>query len=980
MSANLPILWSDKKNSPELKAFLAQFGAEYCFSAEEMNQLRDAVNEMAVIQQSTFKGTAEPTGTPSGTGNRYWVAVTPGTYTNFGGVVVTANSLAIISVTAAGVFSVSQIALDLSSYLSYEKLANNYSTLNLFPNSNFGLILTKINASNSLDNLPAATYQTGTPTTTIVQNFEGFNSVLKINLKVGDRLNFVSSKLKIDALTANGTIKLNVGVYVKVPSSYTGTITLYLVKTSANSNANGDTDIEYVQLGNNWRYYRLKAGVLVAPSDNIFHLGVYLNNIGGTTVEDLYLAAPSILRTENTITPGIYNGIDTLKDYSQFVSQDNINALYLNNYDIEGNILLDHRISKQKVFSTSSSPWYTSGGNPAASFTAPFEVASVQTPIGNTALQISHSKISDGKISDCQILQKFIVPAEQQSNSLWSFGFWMKRETLNASPIAITNYYYSNENYTGTLTGTSSLATITGEIVGSWVFVKYNNVVLPPGTKSIALLVRTQYSGTLVDTITKLWITGITVNLRSGIINGSLQNQTEITKEIITPLLPTEAPLKYSDFYELNNNQFKDAVFSDQITGASSFTGVNWAMDSGGSSRFLSTYGIVSMDSPVGNKVLAIDVKKRSSDGYISDNQPRQNIVIPTNLRGRTATWSFGFWMKRESSIPLIQGVANYFTEETFSGGTLGTSTYTATITGETVGSWVFVKFNNITLPPTAKSLSIKARISWDSSVLIPIDTIYKVYLTGFNVDFNSTYISGYTKNFEEKMLFISGDSSGTLSRLKGKKWCSFGDSITAANGYQTAVTNRYGLIHYLRGIGGSGVSEGTQIAWVDASGLYITRPPDTQPTGSFQIYSQAYQQDRINTIPTDTDIISIMFGTNDISLTLGTINDTSSMNTFYGKYQQMLDLIYIRIPNAEVILTTPIFRVDEPATDFYLKREAIFKIGKKYAYRVIDVGGLCGINKNNSTVYLSDGIHPNSVGNARVSIPLINEFKEIYG
>lgn len=50
MSANLPILWNDKKNSKELEAFLAQYGPEYCFSAEEINQLRDAVNEMGVIQ------------------------------------------------------------------------------------------------------------------------------------------------------------------------------------------------------------------------------------------------------------------------------------------------------------------------------------------------------------------------------------------------------------------------------------------------------------------------------------------------------------------------------------------------------------------------------------------------------------------------------------------------------------------------------------------------------------------------------------------------------------------------------------------------------------------------------------------------------------------------------------------------------------------------------------------------------------------
>ncbi|MGB4984865.1 MAG: hypothetical protein WBO70_03710, partial [Erysipelotrichaceae bacterium] len=85
MSANLPIEWADKKNSPLLADFIAKYGAEYCMTAEEINQLRNAVNEMAVIQQSTFLGAAEPASMPAGTGNRYWSAIVPGTYTNYGG-------------------------------------------------------------------------------------------------------------------------------------------------------------------------------------------------------------------------------------------------------------------------------------------------------------------------------------------------------------------------------------------------------------------------------------------------------------------------------------------------------------------------------------------------------------------------------------------------------------------------------------------------------------------------------------------------------------------------------------------------------------------------------------------------------------------------------------------------------------------------------------------------------------------------------
>lgn len=46
MSENLPILWEDKVNSPELEAYLKQFGNKHYFSAEEVNQLRDSMNEL----------------------------------------------------------------------------------------------------------------------------------------------------------------------------------------------------------------------------------------------------------------------------------------------------------------------------------------------------------------------------------------------------------------------------------------------------------------------------------------------------------------------------------------------------------------------------------------------------------------------------------------------------------------------------------------------------------------------------------------------------------------------------------------------------------------------------------------------------------------------------------------------------------------------------------------------------------------------
>lgn len=68
-----------------------------------------AVNEFLL-------GSITPASVPTGTGKAFWNATQAGTYTNFGGLVVNANSIATITRDGAGVFSISQTALDLTTY------------------------------------------------------------------------------------------------------------------------------------------------------------------------------------------------------------------------------------------------------------------------------------------------------------------------------------------------------------------------------------------------------------------------------------------------------------------------------------------------------------------------------------------------------------------------------------------------------------------------------------------------------------------------------------------------------------------------------------------------------------------------------------------------------------------------------------------------------------------------------------------------
>jgi hypothetical protein len=46
--STLLLNWEDKINSPELEAYFQQFGAKYYLSAEQINELRDAMNAIYI--------------------------------------------------------------------------------------------------------------------------------------------------------------------------------------------------------------------------------------------------------------------------------------------------------------------------------------------------------------------------------------------------------------------------------------------------------------------------------------------------------------------------------------------------------------------------------------------------------------------------------------------------------------------------------------------------------------------------------------------------------------------------------------------------------------------------------------------------------------------------------------------------------------------------------------------------------------------
>lgn len=917
---------------------------------------------------STGIGSALPTDIPSANIKTYNVSV-PGTYTNFSNIIITSGDTTsgLVQLTLAGTgltWSKVITPIALGGYMTKDDLYNRSSLLNLYKDSNRGLVKALILSSNGDETKTNIYPQAGTPIATIEENFQGFNVAIKLAQKVGDYNLIYSPIVRTDDNPAGTTNKVSGGVYVKVSSNYNGIIKFGFTSTDGTELTNFTTGFEFVQLANNWRYYRIKDSVILNPTSLKYRLSLFVDNRTATSAADIYFAAPAIVRTDFSLVPAIYEGVDSpLKSVA-----------YADLVEHGFNNLSDTAFLKQTVNAELIAPWSIVNGG-SNIFLPPHRVVTSQSPFANRAIEVDISKRSSDNFSAiAHFTQSYNVPKHLVGKTVLSAGFWFKREHKDIT-IPIFFQFFTAENASGVATNLSAPVTIVGvETVGQWTYAVANNVTVPAGTLSISVRFRFEGAGlTTLDTVYKCQLATPSVVYGQKEIFGYTKN--------ILESIPTggSTGVAYSDLVEHGGNTLFDTSFVKQTVGIAPST--PWALVTGGSSIFAAPSRVVTSQSPFTNRAVEFDISKRSSDGFRADAQLAQTFNIPKHLVGKVVM-SAGFWMKRDSNQILFPSFYQLFTGENGTG-TATNVFVTGTIVGtETVGQWVYVAMNNIAVPENV--LSIAFRFRFDASSMTTLDTVFKAQVAAPSVVFNQSSIFGYTKNLLEDQL--SGTLKAVWGSIAGKKTVSFGDSITAYNEYQKFLIEKFGLVHTNRGIGGSGVSTGSQIAWVDAQGNYVSRPgspiqgqPDTQPAGTFQIESQAYKQQRIDTIPIDTELILIMYGTNDFSSPLGVLSDYAN-NTFFGRYQEMLDKLVVRLPNVEVVLLTPIYRKSEP-TDPQNQafRDAIKRIGLKYAYPVIDVGGECGINKNNTTVMIPDDVHPSIIGMERMSRVMIRGLQYIF-
>ena len=234
-------------------------------------------------------------------------------------------------------------------------------------------------------------------------------------------------------------------------------------------------------------------------------------------------------------------------------------------------------------------------------------------------------------------------------------------------------------------------------------------------------------------------------------------------------------------------------------------------------------------------------------------------------------------------------------------------------------------------------------------------------------------WITDQGKPYENDKLYISKDKiedmTKTESWYKGKKICAYGDSVTEQNKWQSFVSSYFNCSFYNKGVGGTTVTQ------INSSTNHMSG--DT----------------RIETIPTDSDVVLVFGGHNDwsyASINIGDIKtDALSENTsFKSAFALMLKKIQTRCPNAKIITMTPVGgRTEEASTNqdkqFYIRdlcmsdfANAVKEVSAYYGIPCIDINANSGINTLNHTTYIADLIHPNLEGGKLIANEVINGLK----
>lgn len=239
-------------------------------------------------------------------------------------------------------------------------------------------------------------------------------------------------------------------------------------------------------------------------------------------------------------------------------------------------------------------------------------------------------------------------------------------------------------------------------------------------------------------------------------------------------------------------------------------------------------------------------------------------------------------------------------------------------------------------------------------------------------------------------------DTGSESSVFVGKRVCTYGDSLmnqnkTIENGdtalnLSDRICGILGADLYDRAFPGASVSAKTQanIAWIQDSAvtnkaslvLYRANPESSQtpPSGVSVINNDFYQNDRIATVPTDSDIILIMGGINDVEFKGSNVIVTEDVNQgdssyFTYAYARTIERLQTRCPNALIFLVIEpwCYSIGSDQTKKAVYEEVVENIewlGKYYHIPVLNLYDESNFNSMTRNLYIKqDGTHPTTNG-----------------